>query len=62
MTHYGKLGDMPIKIEIECRHPAGIADGCPTRSGNCEECRHCFAVMPAKQAIALAQAAGVAKE
>lgn len=59
MMHYGKLGDMPIEIELSCKHPEGIENGCPTRDGDCAECGYCVATLTAKQALALVRAAGV---
>lgn len=44
MTHYTEIEGHRIQFECRCAHPdLGEDNCCPTRQGNCADCRHCKA-------------------
>lgn len=40
MTHYQNVGERKISFDCGCTHPGIEENNCPTRSGNCEDCRY----------------------
>ena len=45
MVQYVNIDGNTIAVDASCNHPEERDNTCPTRKGNCEDCRYCIATM-----------------
>ena len=48
MIHSEKIKGQLVTYDCYCSHPELVDNTCPTKSGECEICKHCEVVLGAK--------------